>query len=547
MQTTMSETTVKATGSPQGWAHVTSGISATDIIALRYETRYQPATGITAVVNQEQKVFHRRGVVVAPWCPRMKKAQDALANGLVKSTGASFEVQWDGQAVPVQVFEACAPGVAPIVYLGSPGFFDGVESPYDTSDLASDAVFFGLAADGLLRLAKASPRQFIWGADWQCVPALLLVRPRHHIAITLHNVFDAYLSSAAQHSGRGELEPLRGKGTALTAILELADVVTTVNRGFAYGLPVEVFHRRVMADHLQKHVGRIVGIDNANFEELSPAHAALALALEKDLASGVEQVQREQESAARSLPDGLGERVRGKVLCVSMGRRSSQKLHDVVVESVRELLVRDRSLPIFVYFATTHGDEGSPARLELIKELCAQFPHNTAWSNGLIPYFSQLMAAASYNILCSLWAPHEGAFQGTIVPVARAIDGLAAQVCPLQATGEAARLAALWHSPGKTPSGITFREAAGDEESTVWDLKGLLTQSPSPKNGTFWRMAGALTESLRQAVEIRRNQPLVYGRLVLGALEEQLRRSWQVNLGGMLSLMDEARGKRALG
>lgn len=533
-------------GRPEEWANLARILLAADFIAPRYETRFEPATGITAVVNQEQKVFHRRGVVVAPWCPRMKEAQSALASGKVTEHGAVLQVPFGHGSVAVQVLEARLPSLSPILYLSAQGFFEGVESPYDTPRLDRDAVFFGVALDALLRAVGATSRQFIWGADWQTVPALLLLRPRHHVAITLHNVFDAHLGWAAGESGRIELDLLRGGHTALRAILELADVVTTVNRGFAHGLQHEVFHRRVMADHLLASAGRIVGIDNANFEDLSPQHLELIAALEKDLAAGVARVDREQNAARSALPDGLSDRMKGKVLFVSMGRRSSQKLHDVVVESVREVLTADRGAPIFVYFATTHGDDGSPARLRVIQELCAQFPQNTAWSDGRITYFTQMMAAASYNILCSLWAPHEGAFQGTVIPVARSIDGLAAQICPLSATGEVARLASLWHPPGKTPSGLLFRELPGEEESYVRDLRGLLVESPSPRNGAFWRMAGSLADTLRQALSIRLQEPQVYGRMVLGALEEQVRRSWSTNLGGMLALVDAARARRPL-
>ena len=41
--------------------------------------------------------------------------------------------------------------------------------------------------------------------------------------------------------------------SALQVALEKCDVVTTVNRGYAYGLRHEVFHTRIMADHLQEH------------------------------------------------------------------------------------------------------------------------------------------------------------------------------------------------------------------------------------------------------------------------------------------------------
>src|SRR5262249_56780714 len=98
---------------------------------------------------------------------------------------------------------------------------------------------------------------------------------------------------------------------------------------------------------------------------------------------------------------------------------------------------QDPKLPLFVFFATTHSDAGSAVRLDRIKELCGQFPDNAGWSDGRVPFFQQLMAGGSYNLLCSLWEPHGGAFEATIVPIAPALDGLAAQVVPLERAGQA--------------------------------------------------------------------------------------------------------------
>lgn len=169
----------------------------------------------------------------------------------------------------------------------------------------------------------------------------------------------------------------------------------------------------------------------------SPDHLYLAKLLGDDSDAGVSALIEMQQKALRGLPPEMRQLAEGKVLCVAMERRSAQKLHCVVADAVRRVLRRDASTPLFVLFATTHSDAGSPARLERIKSVCAEFPANAAWSDGRIDYFPALMSAASFNILCSLWAPHERAFESTIVPIARAVDGLAAQVCPLHRRGAA--------------------------------------------------------------------------------------------------------------
>ena len=90
----------------------------------------------------------------------------------------------------------------------------------------------------------ATGRQFVWGADWQMVPALTRLRTRHHTVLTLHNEFDAWLAREASDFGGGLYPLFRGQETALRIGLKLADVATTVNRGYAEGCAPNPFTRR---------------------------------------------------------------------------------------------------------------------------------------------------------------------------------------------------------------------------------------------------------------------------------------------------------------
>jgi hypothetical protein len=517
-------------------------LASSEFFALRYEGPYVECTGITAVARQELRVFSGRGgAMIVPWSGQMASAQAALEKGIVTPDRLAFPVAPNpDRPVEVRVLTAQAAGSAPILYLAAEGYFDGSESPYDTANLKRDALFFGLAVKALLQ-GWSGPRAWVWASDWQTVPAALLLRQVHLLAITLHNTFDADLRDVLWQFAELRYSVFRHR-TALQVALETCDVVTTVNRGYAHGLRHEPFHTRIMSDHLQAGADRIVGLDNANFVDPTPQQLELADLIEKNPAAGLARLEQMQQAALAALPADLAGKLRGKVLCVAMGRRSSQKLHDVVVEAVRDMLRREPQSPFFVFFATTHSDAGSAARLQRIQELCAEFPRNAGWSDGRIPYFPQLMAAGSFNLLCSLWEPHGGAFEATIVPLARAVDGLAAQVVPLVRAGRAGEMADLWHAAAAAPSGLTFREEPPD--SYIPDLRELLELSPSPPNATFRRMAEALAATLGLAVEIRLRQPQQFARMVMGAVRQQAARSWLVNFGGMAALVEAARARR---
>lgn len=199
-------------------------LSAADFIALRYETPHTPCTGITAVVRQELRAFRDRGVIVAPWSSQMPAAKKALASGAVVDLGISLPVAQRERTTSIRVLCAVAPEAAPVLYLAAEGYFGGLESPYDTPTLDRDAVFFGNATRTLLVDRVGSP--FIWGADWQTVPALALC-DRYTRAITLHNMFGEWLAESVGVDAEPALQRLRSQ-TAPQAALEMCDVVTTV-------------------------------------------------------------------------------------------------------------------------------------------------------------------------------------------------------------------------------------------------------------------------------------------------------------------------------
>jgi glycogen synthase len=483
--------------------------------------------------------------MVAPWQARMPEARAALEQGSVADTDSTFRIAGPcAHDAPVRVLMTPPGELMPIIYLDVGHAFQGFPTPYDTPGLARDALVFGAALDEFLSKVGATGRQFVWGADWQMVPALTRVRDRHHTVLTLHNEFDAWLAREAADVGGGLYQLFQSHDTVLRIGLRLADVATTVNRGYARGLRTEPIHTEVIAHHLQDLLGRLVPVENANFLSLSPEHIELEALLGRDPSAGLKVIAESQRQARAALPDELRERIGDHVLIVAMGRLAAQKLHDVIAEGVRLLLRQNRELPLSVCFPVVSGESADGSRLERIGSLVREFPDRVCCTEGRIEYFATLMRSADYNVMTSLYEPHGGAFEGTVVPIVRLIDGLARQVNALEPTGRGVAINATWHDPWELSSGLGFREPSTQTE--VDDLRALLSGSFAPENPTFRAMVRSFAEVLSTAVSIRRDRPEVYAGLVQGALRAQMERNWLIPLGGILALVEEARLRRRL-
>lgn len=518
-------------------------LKLTEFFLLRYETEHVPCTGITAVTRQERRHF-QRGVMIAPWHARLDQAKASLAGGAVVDSGLRYSVNIP-QLGPTEVvvYQSNDDASIPAVYLAANDCFHGYPTPYDTPALGTDSLIFGLLVAELLRLADARG-QWVSGADWQSVPALHLLRSRYPTLLVLHNCFDAYLADQAQPFAPGYSVFCRGE-TALCVGLREADAATVVNQGFAIGLTQNPLHRLVTAHHLQHLIPRLVGVDNAAFSPLSAQQEhLLSELLKEDGTSGFEELRRLKHAAFSDLPAELQRMAKDRIVIVSMGRRSAQKQHDVLVESLRDLLRAERQLPIIAVFATTAGAPGAAERQARIEGLREEFRDHVFCVSGHISYYSALVTAADFNVMCSLWEPHGAAFEGLMVPIARAVDGLLAQVSAFEPSGIAKSLNGQCH-PGCAPSGFLFHEEADASDAVMKEqYEALLNESPSPNNQFFQSIVASLSNTLRRAIDIRRHHEDVYANLVRGALLQQKAWSWKENFAMQLALVRDARNRR---
>lgn len=503
---------------------------------LRYETQYTPCTGITAV-NKQERAHFGDAVTIAPWCYDDKKEKIEITNitpGNISKVGTLDDIS----GIPCSIWMT-HDDKSPIIYIKLDGRFQGKENPYDTPFLKEDTLLLGLAVEKLLLAAGATSKQFVWGADWETAPALLRVRNRHHVSLTLHNSYDEEISHVVNAMELGKEYPEFSNATVLKAALTHVDVVTGVNRGFVHGIRTGgICH--INTHHWGKLRDRIVPINNASFSTLTEEQKKLRDALIAPC--GIKELLKTKEEAQKALREKTGIDCSDKVVIMTMGRRSSQKLHDVLVKSVWELLAQDKTLPLFVFFATTGGDPLSGIIQERIKALRNEFSDNVFFTVCHLPYYKTLATAAHYNCMPSLYEPHGGAFEGIVVPIARAVDGLAEQIHAYEPEPSVKSFDERWHYPGEPPTGFLFREDLDEIPDDLSELE----RDPSTSNDTSTSMVKALSATLMRAIHVWQNDKETYAKLVLNCLEKQGKQSWFTNMGGMLSLIEEARIKRPL-
>lgn len=506
-------------------------MSNATFIALRWETPFTPCTGITAVVKQERRHFAGRAVYVAPWCPEMAEARKAQDAGKVSVLRDEHLVLAGSPAGRIEILETTDTNLAPILFLSlpdDPDAFRGRRSPYDTPHLERDCLLFALAFERLMQGVGATA--FIWAADWQCVPAMARFFPRRVTCLHLHNLYDTYLGKVADDIGYDQAEQFRDR-SVLDAGFDAAHVVATVSAGFADGCRHELLHTELFAPHLKGKARRIDAVENANFVEPSADQLALLAALGADLKRGAAELARHKQAARAKLEKRTGVKLGDRTLIVSMGRATSQKMHCTVVEAASQILDKNPNFPAFWVFATTNLERDDRVRQEVIAAFCRRHPRNAVSYTERIDFFDTLMAAADLNIMASLWEPFGGALEGTIVPVARCVDGLASQ---LGLEGSAANLAGCLPPVASGGIGWLFREP--QLPSVMDDLKSLLSSAwPSTHNRTYSEMARACAEATRQAVQLHREDPPAFAKLVLNVLTLQSQRSWS-NYDRMIEL-----------
>jgi hypothetical protein len=231
-----------------------------------------------------------------------------------------------------------------------------------------------------------------------------------------------------------------------------------------------------------------------------------------------------------------------------MGRRVTQKLHEIALASADLILRNNPLFPVFFFFATTPGDNGSNARLDMIRKFCEQRPQNGYVTDKRLEFYPELMAAADFNLMTSLTEPHGGCFDGggPAIPICRAQDGPPAQFPAFEPVGIAAKLNEMWHGRRSAAGWTTREELSKSTDEKVSDLSEILERAPWVDNATTRSMSHGFAATIIHAVNIQRNAPHAFASITREALRIQIRRSWLVNYGAMFSHIAGATIRRPL-
>jgi hypothetical protein len=420
-----------------------------------------------------------------------------------------------------------SPDRQPILFLALEGFFAGEKSPYDTAELAGDTLAFAMAADALLGLALPNGGPFIWAADWEMGPAVLLLGARHTTAMHLHNVYDQWLGGVLPQFSFPQAASLE-RDTALRAALGAADVTCAVNPGFADALhdPAWPVYTDVLAPHLQDVLGRVTAVTNGPFSEMRPAWIELMHAFTPDShAAGRRYATCVGERRSTALTPELRRLIMGRMIVLIGGRSVTQKLPEVAVAAARRTLER-RRLPVFFVFAYLPGDEFSARRHAELCVLRDDFPRDVLVLDDEPALYAAFLDVADAQVFSSAWEPHGSVFHGLSVPIAFG-EGPCAQIHSWRSRGRAVEWQARFHRKDEPRNGWwLYPEPVQPAEVTRENWRAIVSAPPEAGNGVYGAMVDQLHTALHQAVSCWSSDPIAFAGIVLAALRKQAAGDW---------------------
>jgi len=539
------------------------------------ESSFSPGGGIAATTERKRasmsRILGREATLITPLHHRTAKTNAILKELEVVApiTGVRFR----GEEMPLQLLRHRKSNTYFVdARDAGPQWFGGSPTPYDTSNLLYDALLFGVAVRQALRLIDPGALTQQWVLelqDWEAATTALAM-PKGLLILTLHNSYDRAVSDELLRAF--EIDPVGCPGpwgASEATILERAiplclSPIRTVSRQFGRDLLSETFQVHVMADHLQKVLGvhGLVGVDNGPFCEVAQG---LNLLLAPPNAEALASWKREQRQAALRALDEYqpaaneefwGDKAKfnrsSAPWFVMAGREDRrQKGYDVAARACRSFLLRGGNAR-FLFFPIPAG--GNPDGLRFLQELSKEFPADILVFPSFFPGFQSFMKGADYGLMPSLFEPFgmasEFALNGVPV-VARATGGILEQVVPLRACaafGDAveSRVDFPVIAP---PTGLLYREP-DDVSFRVEDWVALndIERDPSrwAESPLFGAMASELCLAVEEASRIVRDQPSLYYRMLVSAVEHvQNRFSWEQNASTYARQVHESIGRSA--
>jgi glycogen synthase len=502
----------------------------------------------------------KQTILITPFFTGIKKSAEALSRNLIRYTGLTARVHYNGRKHQVRILENSEEVDSKpykIYFVDAKGFFIAPSDPYvnpgNTEQLFEDALFFCAAVPEVLRAIPEEAPYLMHLQDWETACTVETISPSipHKCVLTLHNPYDHELA-------KKDLEKLKitsktdiSTTTVLRNAIPKMVGVSTVSSNFARELTTESLFRDVFTPHLQELFKRkgVIGIENGNFVDVrfpSLSNAVDILTHKYNARKKLIALLRSR-TGKKMLKQGWGSADLSDVsipLFLMFGRDDPrQKGYDVAVETVRNVLTEKGTDFARFVFTPIPGQKGIES-LQYLKKLAEEFTGSVI----IFPFrmqvgYAELQFSASYLLMCSLYEPFGGATEGYAngVPViARATGGLVQQVYPKNCENLPRNIRLLvdkYHGVDKKPTGFLYREKKIPEQIIDWQglIRAKFLDEIPPGDPIaerldyplFKSMVKGAAETIVLAVHLYKNNYREYAELVVNGLKMLKRFSWQ--------------------
>ena len=513
------------------------GLRVENVVYCSFENRYAKSGGLAAVTKAIIPYLGklpgvRRAILISPFYSHIMKRD------LFEDVGERISVKLGRRTVDAFLLRQDNK-----YFLGAEGYFDADNpdrDPYlyvpgdgeaNQRRILENALFFCKAVPAVLATLGIRENVILHLQEWQTAMLALTAK----VAMvdgtldscgcvhTLHNPYDCYIPGKdLELLGIGQ----RREGlTAFQLGLPLSDApLSTVSKHFAREFRDDILQTRHFAPHLQGIFSRteVVGVNNGMFIPFPSEYQDVPSVT----VSGIREVKAEKRRLLLGILDSYRPPQRfgdltfegGSItklphdipIFVMSGRLDyGQKGYDILLNAISQFEEDD----IKVVLSPPSSDERS---LALFRQTAGRCKGNlTVFPMRMEEGYQELQMGSTFGLMPSIYEPFGAAVEymaaGTVT-IARATGGLMDQI-------------------GDNTTGLLFREPP--DHYTIDNIRAFADTAHQPEiraeNPWAQDMAAALTNRIRDAAELYKNQPDHYDAMILAGLKKALVFDWSTS------------------
>ncbi|MBI5056601.1 MAG: glycogen/starch synthase [Nitrospirae bacterium] len=539
-----------------------------NVVFCSFENRFAKSGGLAAVTTNIlpylKEINHVPNVILmTPFYPSIMDSTQ------LQSTGKSFRVPFNNKVVQAELYEYTwnytkpQRGSLKEYYLKAEGLFEtskNIKDPYlysESDKLLNDnlmresSLFFCKAVPLALQELGIRENIVFHLQEWQTAllslsaKAAMLNGTLESCATvqTMHNSYDSFIpweSLAGIVNGKAKQNISLFPGLGATAYqigLQLADApVTTVSEHYAEEFTTDILQTEYFAPHLQNIFLKsgVYGVNNGMFIELSPELSSegnlsiddirkIKLKNRKALLKVLASYKPKERFGELTYKGKTISRLPDNVPIIVMSGRLDplQKGFDILLRAI-ERFAEDEIKVVLTPMATRRAD------LDCFYEAACKCKGNlTVFAGRMEKGFSELQAGATFGLMPSIYEPFGAAVEymanGT-VNIGRSTGGLVDQI-DLKC-GYLYKEDAVFYTLDNIRDFVETADIVQARKANPWAL----------------RMADSLYEVLKKAVNVYRNSPDQYYKLVLNGLRKVNNFNWETNARKYFQVYEKTRG-----